>query len=61
MHKELEALGGVEIPTLDDFWSWVKLAFTASYQDEIHAYLNGSSDVYDLERRIQTLSRRGMI
>lgn len=60
MH-ELEALGGVHAPTLSDFWTWVKRTFTTSYQDEIEAYLADSTDHFDLEKRQESLIRRGMI
>jgi hypothetical protein len=61
MHKHLEALGGVETPSLKDFWSWVKSAFTVSYQDEIHSYLAESTDHCDLEHRMRALAQRGML
>jgi len=32
MNKELEALGGVHVPTLSDFWTWVLKTITPSYQ-----------------------------
>lgn len=60
MH-ELEALGGVHAPTLSDFWTWVKKAFTPSYQSEVEMYLKDSVDHRDLEHRMQTLMRRGML
>lgn len=61
MHKELEPLGGIEIPSIADFWEWVKMAFTPSYKNEIEAYLAESTDHADVERRIALLQRRGMI
>jgi hypothetical protein len=61
MSKELDALSGVEIPNLTNFWQWVKKTFTLSYQDEINHYLNQSVDYVDYENRIRTLQRRGMI
>ena len=60
MH-ELEALGGVYAPTMSDFWSWVRKAFTPSYQNEVEMYLKDSVDHKDLETRMQTLMRRGML
>ena len=39
MASELDALSGVETPSLTDFWSWVKKTFTLTYQGEIEAYL----------------------
>jgi hypothetical protein len=61
MHNELEALGGVETPSLNSFWSWVREAFTPSYQNEIKSYLEQSTDVFDLEFRMKMLARRGML
>ena len=61
MYKELEALGGVSAPTMSDFWSWVKKAFTPSYQSEVEMYLGESVDHKDLETRMRTLMRRGML
>jgi hypothetical protein len=60
MH-ELEALGGVHAPKLTDFWSWVRKAFSPSYQSEIEMYLNDSVDHKDLETRTRALMRRGML
>ena len=61
MSKELDALSGVETPSLADFWNWVKKTFTISYQDEITHYLNQSVDCVDYENRVRNLQRRGMI
>ena len=61
MHKELEPLAGVDAPTLKDFWNWVKTTFTPHYRTEIEAYLAESVDHVDVENRIRTLQRRGMI
>ena len=61
MANELDALSGIEIPSLTNFWSWVKKTFTVTYQAEIEAYLAESSSHADLEYRIRTLQRRGMI
>ena len=61
MSKELDALSGIEIPSLADFWKWVKKTFTISYQDEITHYLNQSVDCVDYENRVRNLQRRGMI
>jgi hypothetical protein len=60
MH-ELEALGGVYAPKMSDFWSWVRKAFTPSYQDEVETYLNDAVDHKDLETRMRTLMRRGLL
>lgn len=61
MHNELQALGGVETPTISDFWAWVKRTFTPSYQTEIQSYLDQSTDIFDLEFRMKMLARRGML
>ncbi len=61
MYKELEALGGVSAPTMSDFWSWVRKAFTPSYQSEVEMYLKDSVDHKDLQTRVDILIRRGMI
>ena len=58
---ELDALSGVETPSLTDFWQWVKKTFTPTYRTEIEAYLADSVDHVDVERRINLLQRRGMI
>jgi hypothetical protein len=59
--KELEPLGGVDVPSFKDFWRWVKETFVPSYTSEIEEYLNQSTDHADLEQRISTLQRRGML
>ena len=61
MASELDALSGVETPSLTDFWSWVKKTFTLTYQSEIEAYLAESISHADLENRIRILQRRGML
>ena len=61
MAKELEALGGVDSPSLSNFWNWVKRNFTLSYQDEIESYLADSVDYVDFDNRMRNLQRRGMI
>lgn len=61
MKDSLDALEGVHTPSLKDFWVWVKRNFTTSYQDEIEAYLADSTDHADVERRMRTLQRRGML
>ena len=61
MSKELDALSGVETPSLTGFWNWVKKTFTISYQSEVEAYLADSVDCVDYENRIRNLQRRGMI
>jgi hypothetical protein len=61
MSNGLDALSGVETPSLADFWNWVKATFTPAYRSEIEAYLADSTDHADVERRILALQRRGMI
>ncbi len=61
MIHDLKALEGVSMPVMSDFWSWVKKAFTPSYQNEVETYLKDSVDHRDLEHRMQTLMRRGML
>jgi hypothetical protein len=61
MSNGLDALSGVETPSLNDFWQWVRKTFTPAYRSEIEAYLAESQDHADVERRILTLQRRGMI
>lgn len=61
MSKELDALSGVETPSLTDFWNWVKKTFTPSYRNEIESYLADATSHADVENRIRTLQRRGMI
>jgi hypothetical protein len=60
MHKDLEALGGVEMPTFD-FWSWVKKTFSIGYQNEIDQYFQNCVDHADVERVMRNLQTRGMI
>ena len=52
-------------PTLDmsinDLLEWIKDTFTPSYRKEVEAYLADSADVFDLERRIRILQRRGIV
>jgi len=61
MSNGLDALSGVETPSLTDFWNWVKKSFTPAYRTEIEAYLSDSVDHVDVERRIKLLQQRGMI
>jgi hypothetical protein len=61
MHNDLEALGGVETPAMTDFWSWVKKAFTPSYQTEIERYFRDCVDHADVERVAKELKHRGML
>ena len=59
MAKELDALSGVETPSLADFWKWVKKTFTPT--SEVEYYLNQSTDYVDYKNRVRILQRRGMI
>ena len=61
MINDLKALEGVSIPRMSDFWSWVRKAFTPSYQNEIEEYLKDSVDHNDLQGRMKSLARRGML
>lgn len=61
MHEELKAMEGVSVPSMFEFWSWVKNTFTTSYQQEIDSYLRDSLDFIDLEQRMKRLRYRGMI
>ena len=61
MSNGLDALSGVETPSLTDFWNWVKQSFQPSYRKEIEAYLADAVDAVDVERRIKLLQQRGMI
>jgi hypothetical protein len=61
MNREIEPFGGVHVPALTDFWSWVRKAFTPSYQNEVEMYLKDSVDHKDLETRMQVLARRGLL
>jgi hypothetical protein len=40
---------------------WIKDTFTPPYQKEVESYLADSTDLFDLERRIEILQRRGVI
>jgi hypothetical protein len=46
---------------MKEFWDWVSKTFTVDYRKEIEEYLADSVNHADLEHRIQTLIRRGMI
>jgi hypothetical protein len=61
MSRPLDAFGGVDVPKMSDFWSWVHKAFTPSYQDEVEMYLKDSVDHKDLQARMDNLMRRGLI
>jgi hypothetical protein len=61
MKDGLEALEGVTTPSMKDFWEWVSKTFAPHYRNEIEAYLADSVDHVDVENRIRTLQRRGML
>ena len=61
MYNELKPIEGVSMPSMFDFWLWVRKTFTPSYQREIDIYLKESTDIFDLEQRMKTLRYRGMI
>ena len=47
--------------SVHDVLEWVKDTFTPTYRKEVEAYLADSTDVFDLERRIRILQRRGIV
>jgi len=49
------------IPSFNTFSTWLDDMFTASYRKEIDDYLATSVDIYDLERKMQNLYRRGIV
>jgi hypothetical protein len=51
----------IESQRLKQFYEWVRETFTPSYQSEVEDYLAQSTDLADLERRMNTLARRGMV
>jgi hypothetical protein len=61
MNRPLDAFAGVDVPKMSDFWSWVRKAFTPSYQNEVESYLGESVDHKDLENRMYNLMRRGLL
>jgi hypothetical protein len=61
MSNPLDALGGVETPSLKDFWTWVANVFQPAYHSEIEEYLATSTSHWEVEERIKRLQRRGMI
>lgn len=61
MSTGLDALSGVETPSLNDVWKWVVDTFTPEYASEVESYLADSYDIFDLERRIELLQKRGVI
>jgi hypothetical protein len=53
--------GSVLEMSVHDVLEWVKDTFTPTYRKEVEAYLADSTDVFDLERRIRILQRRGIV
>lgn len=53
--------GSVLDMSINDLLDWIKDTFTPSYRKEVEAYLADSADVFDLERRIRILQRRGIV
>jgi hypothetical protein len=51
----------IETPTFKEIMRWIKESFVPSYQQEIETYLAQSTDLADLEQRMCTLARRGML
>jgi hypothetical protein len=51
----------MHMTSLAIFLKWIQEAFTPGYRKEIDVYLNEATDVYDLDRRLDTLKKRGMI
>jgi hypothetical protein len=47
--------------SINDLLDWIKDTFTPSYRKEVESYLADSTDIFDLERRIQILQRRGIV
>ena len=47
--------------SVHDVLEWARDTFTPTYRKEVEAYLAESTDVFDLERRIRILQRRGII
>jgi hypothetical protein len=43
------------------FSDWAKKVFTPSYQQEVENYLAEAVDIFDLERRIRLIQKRGML
>jgi hypothetical protein len=49
------------VPSWNTFWSWVEQSFSSDYKKEIEHFLNESTDLKDLEYKINVLKRRGLI
>ncbi len=52
---------GINMHKQTNFWEWVTKTFTPHYIKEIEQFLAEATDHYDLEHRINILSRRGII
>ena len=52
---------GINMHMETEFWEWVKKTFQQSYQKEIEQYLAEADDRFDLEHRMQVLTRRGVL
>jgi len=59
--KDTNLLESLLEMSIHDILEWVRDTFTPSYRKEVEAYLADSVDVFDLERRIQILQRRGIV
>lgn len=49
------------ISNIRSFSAWLDDMYEASYRKEINDYLATSVDVFDLERKMQNLHRRGIV
>lgn len=63
MDKSLEALSGIDVPsiTIETLKKWLKDTFAPAYRSEVEEYLAQSTDFGDFIHRENTLRRRGMI
>jgi hypothetical protein len=43
------------------FLEWITKSFQPHYRDEIYSYLSQSTDLCDLERRMNFIQRRGYL
>ena len=59
--KDTNLLESLLEMSIHDVLEWVRDTFTPSYRKEVEAYLADSADVFDLERRIRILQRRGVV
>lgn len=44
-----------------NFYKWLERTFTRDYQREVEVYLAQATDLADLERRMMSIQRRGML